>query len=115
MPSSQGCGMSNANSLGAGRRICCPGCDLTADQSFQSLLNMMTPGTVRRIRTQYSASTARLQLTPVGPQVLYLPVHFFQRPPDGRFQPRPSMVREVAGQHARLFQEHAHVPKLHEL
>ena len=24
MPSSQGCGMSNANSLGAGRRICCP-------------------------------------------------------------------------------------------
>jgi hypothetical protein len=115
MPSSQGCRMSNANSLGAGRRICCTGCDLTADQSFQSLLNMMTPGTVRRIRTQYSASTAKLQLAPVGPQVLYLPVHLFQRPPDSSFQPRPSMVGEVAGQHARLFQEHAHVPKLHEL
>ena len=48
----------------------------------------------------------------VGPQLLYLAVHLVQRPPDGRLQPRPAVVGQVAGEQPRLLQHDAHVPQL---
>jgi hypothetical protein len=54
-------------------------------------------------------------LAPVGPQVLYLPVYLVQRLPYASFQLCATVVGEIAGEHPRLFQEHAHVAQLREL
>jgi hypothetical protein len=66
-------------------------------------------GHLIRSRIAHRLGPSSRSAAPLASQLLYLAVHLVERLSQDGFQHRAPVVGEVAGQHPRLFQEHAHV------
>jgi hypothetical protein len=73
------------------------------------------PGLRLHLKPVSIADPSLLSPPLLAAEFLYLSVHLIQCAAEHILQPGPPMVGEVAREHSRLFQEHAHVAQFGEL